>query len=158
MGLPARHLLVCFALCVIALVAYSNSFSTGFAMDSRALLLDDPRIREATPQNVGLILQHTYWWPTGEAGLYRPFTTLSYLFNYAILGNHDRSAGYHWINFLLHLGNVLLVYLLTLRLIGGRVRGSRSVVLAGPRSGTSPLAPRTSHLRSSPACGRCTPS
>jgi tetratricopeptide (TPR) repeat protein len=146
MGLPARHLLVCFALCVIALVAYSNSFSTGFAMDSRALLLDDPRIREATPQNVGLILQHTYWWPTGEAGLYRPFTTLSYLFNYAILGNHDRSAGYHWINFLLHLGNVLLVYLLTLRLIGSRVPGSRFEVRSAGWAEVGNLAASTSNL------------
>ena len=64
-----------------------------------------------------LIFQHTYWWPHGEAGLYRPVTTLSYLFNYAVLGNGDRQAGYHWLNFLLHAGNVVLVYLLVSRLI-----------------------------------------
>lgn len=61
--------------------------------------------------------RHTYWWPYGESGLYRPFTTLTCLFNYAILGNVDRPGGYHWINLFLHAGNVLLLYLLARRLI-----------------------------------------
>ncbi len=104
------------ALCVVTLLAYSNSFSSGFVLDNRGLLLD-PRIREATPENFALIFRHTYWWPTGEAGLYRPLTTLSYLFNYAVLGDRDQAAGYHTINLLLHLGNVLLAYALAHRLV-----------------------------------------
>ena len=112
-----RQWLVVLALCAVTLLAYSNSFSAGFAFDNKGLLLEDPRIREATPRNIGLILRHTYWWPYGESGLYRPITTLTYLFNYSILGNGDQPAGYHWINFLLHTGNVLLVYALALRLI-----------------------------------------
>jgi tetratricopeptide (TPR) repeat protein len=109
--------LVVLALCAVTLLAYSNSFSAGFAFDNKGLLLQDPRLREATPQNIGLILHQTYWWPHGESGLYRPITTLTYLFNYSILGNGDQPAGYHWINFLLHTGNVLLVYALALRLM-----------------------------------------
>src|SRR5579863_9644655 len=109
-----RHLLVGLALSLLTLLAYSNSFSSGFVLDNQGLLLD-PRIREATPENFALILRHTYWWPTGEAGLYRPFTTLSYLFNYAVLGDRDQAAGYHTINLLLHLGNVLLAYALAHR-------------------------------------------
>jgi hypothetical protein len=108
---------VMLALCAVTLLAYSNSFSAGFAFDNKGLLLQDPRIREATPQNIGLIFHRTYWWPYGESGLYRPITTLTYLFNYSILGNGDQPAGYHWINFLLHAGNVLLVYALALRLM-----------------------------------------
>src|SRR5271165_2575818 len=96
------HLLAGLGLVALALLAYSNSFGNGFPLDSQMLIQGDPRIREATSDNVGLILQHTYWWPNGEAGIYRPLTTFSYLFNYAILGNGDHSAGYHWINFLLH--------------------------------------------------------
>jgi tetratricopeptide (TPR) repeat protein len=111
-----RRLFAIAALCAVALLAYANSFSSGFVLDNRGLLLQDPRIRETTTENLNLILQHTYWWPYGESGLYRPFTTLTYLFNYAILGNADRAAGYHWINFLLHAGNVLLVYALARRL------------------------------------------
>jgi tetratricopeptide (TPR) repeat protein len=44
------------------------------------------------------------------------------MFNYAVLGNGERSTGYHWVNFLLHLCNVLLVYALSLRLMGTRGR------------------------------------
>ena len=112
-----RQWLVVLALCAVTLLAYSNSFSAGFTFDNQGLLLQDPRIREATAQNIGLILHRTYWWPYGESGLYRPITTLTYLFNYSILGNGDQPAGYHWINFLLHAGNVLLVYALALRLM-----------------------------------------
>jgi len=84
-------------------------------MDDRGLLVSDPRVHEASAGNIRLIVDHTYWWPSGETGLYRPFTTLSWLFNYAVLGNREQPAGYHWINFLLHAGNVLLVYALALR-------------------------------------------
>ena len=111
-----RYSLAALALCLLTLLAYSNSFTGELVLDNKVLLLD-PRLREDTPQNIALIFQHTYWWPTGEAGLYRPFTTLSYLFNYAILGEGEQLAGYHAINLLLHLCNVLLAYALALRLI-----------------------------------------
>jgi hypothetical protein len=101
-------------LCAITLLAYSNSFPAGFSLDSRGILLQD-RIHAATAENLQLILGHTYWWPYGESGLYRPVTTLTYLFNYAVLGNGDQPEGYHAINFLLHACNVLLVYLLARR-------------------------------------------
>ena len=39
-------------LCVLTLLAYSNSFSAGFAMDNRGLILEDTRIRAATTENV----------------------------------------------------------------------------------------------------------
>ena len=112
----ARHLLAILALGTLTALAFSNSYQAGFVLDNKGLLLD-PRIREFTPENIALILKHSYWWPTGEAGLYRPFTTLSYLFNYAVLGDGDQPSGYHSINLLLHLGNVLLAYALALRLV-----------------------------------------
>jgi tetratricopeptide (TPR) repeat protein len=112
-----RHVFAAAALCVITLLAYSNSFHGGFVMDSRPLILGDPRVHEATADNIQAIFDRTYWWPTNEAGLYRPLTTLSYLFNYAVLGNAEHSEGYHFINFLLHFINVLLVYALALRLL-----------------------------------------
>jgi tetratricopeptide (TPR) repeat protein len=110
------------ALGLLTLLAFSSSFSTGFALDNQMLLLGDARIRTANAANTALIIQHTYWWPNGESGLYRPLTTLSYLFNYSILGNGDRPAGYHWINFFLHTANVFLLFALVLRLMTGRVR------------------------------------
>ena len=116
-GTSRQNLLVAAALCALTLAAHSNCFTAGFVFDNKGLLLADPRIREASAENLGLIVQHTYWWPYGESGLYRPFATLSYLFNYAVLGNGEHPAGYHWINFLLHLGNVLLVYAIARRLL-----------------------------------------
>ena len=115
-----RQLLVGLGLCLLTLAVYSNSFGAGFAMDNRGLILQDARVRAATAENLDLIFGHTYWWPYGESGLFRPLTTLSYLFNYAILGNGEHPAGYHWINFLLHAANVLLVYALGLRLASRR--------------------------------------
>jgi tetratricopeptide (TPR) repeat protein len=110
-------LLSALALGLLTLLAFSNSFSTGFALDNH-LLLSDTRIQAATSSNIALIVGHTYWWPNGESGLYRPLTTLSYLLNYAILGNTNHPAGYHWINLSLHITNVLLLYALLVRLIG----------------------------------------
>ena len=107
------------ALLALTALAFSNSFSAGLALDDQVLITGDPRIGEASVHNIGLILQHTFWWPNGEAGIYRPLTTLSYLFNYSILGNSSQPAGYHWINFLLHAGNVFLVWALMRRLLGG---------------------------------------
>ena len=111
---PPRRVLAITGLCAVTLLAYSSSFQAGFSLDSRGILLQD-RIHAATAENLQLILEHTYWWPYGESGLYRPITTLTYLFNYAVLGNGDQPAGYHEINFLLHVSNVLLVYFLARR-------------------------------------------
>ena len=78
--------------------------------DNTTLILNDARVHSATVENLELILDHTYWWPYGESGLYRPVTTISYLFNYAVLGNRDNPIGYHCVNFILHLLNFLLVF------------------------------------------------
>src|SRR5215510_3983515 len=111
-----KELCVCLVLCGIALLAYSNSFHAGFTFDNR-ILLQERQIYTATLGNIGLILGHSYWWPTIETGLYRPFTILSFLFNYAVLGNGERPEGYHWVNFVLHAGNVLLAFVVALRLV-----------------------------------------
>ena len=116
------HLAAALGLCALTLAAYSNSFQGGFTLDSTRLIRLDRRVQQVSSENLEQILHHTYWWPYGESGLYRPLTTVSYLFNYAVLGNGENSFGYHGINFLLHLCNVLLVYALCLRLMRSRGR------------------------------------
>ncbi len=106
-----RRALLVSAVILFALFAYSNSFHAGFLLDNDPILLKDVRIQEATSAHVQRILTEEYW-PLGMSGLYRPLTTLSYLFNYAILGNGANPAGYHWLNFILHAVNIGLVYLL----------------------------------------------
>jgi protein O-mannosyl-transferase len=112
----SRHLLAAAALCILTLLAFANSFSAGFPLDNKGLILQDTRVHAATRENIDQILQHSYWYERGPSGLYRPLTTLSYLFNYAVLGDGENPAGYHWVNLLLHLLNVLLVYLVGLKL------------------------------------------
>lgn len=112
-----RYLAAAAVLSALTLAAFSNSFGAGFALDNH-MLVEDTRLQAATMENISLIFRHTYLWLNGESGLYRPLTSLSYLFNYAILGNANRPAGYHCINLLLHLVNVLLVFTLVRRLAG----------------------------------------
>ena len=114
------HAAIAAGLCVLVIAAYANAFSTGFVLDSQQLVLNDPRVHAATAENVGLIINRSYWWPYGESGLYRPLTTLSYLLNYAVLGSAERPAGYHWFNLVIHILNVWLVWSLARQITGQR--------------------------------------
>ena len=96
----------------MALLAYANSFRAGLIYDNHFIVTQDPRLRQVTAENVHLILTRDYWYKNSISSLYRPLTTLSYLFNYATLGSGDSPAGYHAINLALHAVNIALVYLL----------------------------------------------
>src|SRR5262249_29841447 len=112
------HFTIFAALAVVICLAWSNSFNGGLVLDNGYIIQKDARIHAATPANFDLILHRGYWPTAYDAGLYRPFTTLTYLFNYAILGDGENPAGYHVLNLLLHILNAFLVYVLALRLIG----------------------------------------
>jgi tetratricopeptide (TPR) repeat protein len=109
-----RHALLIAALWTAALAVYSNSFHAGLVFDSQRVILADPRIQADTPDNVHLIWTGDYYDGTGSSALYRPLTTLTYLWNYAVLGEGPDAAGYHAANFALHALNIALVYLLGL--------------------------------------------
>lgn len=106
-------------LCLVGLagLAYANSFTGGLVFDNRRALLEDPRIRAVTGENLWQILTQEYWWPRLGQELYRPLTTLSFLFNYAVLGNGAEPLGYHLVNYALHCLNVLLVFAVVARLL-----------------------------------------
>jgi Flp pilus assembly protein TadD len=103
--------------------AYSNSFDAGFVYDSESAILEDARVHEASLTNIHRILTESYWVDQPTTDLYRPATTLSYLFNYAALGNGTNPAGYHWVNLILHVANVSLVYILGILVFGEPVLG-----------------------------------
>ena len=103
---------------VLILIVYANSFSAGMVFDSAPIIQDDPRLRQLTFNNLEQIFTLNYWWPSQDTPLYRPLTTLSYLFNYTVLGNGENVAGYHAVNFLLHWTNAWLVLLIVRRLAG----------------------------------------
>ncbi len=112
-----KHLCLAASLLVVILCVYSNSFRAGFPLDNDPLILQDPRIHAVTSDNLSQIVNRPAWIMPPEKGLYRPLTTLTYLFNYAALGNADRPFGYHVINFLIHFANVLLSYGLALSVL-----------------------------------------
>lgn len=102
------HMAVVMTLGLAVLIVYSGSFLAEFAHDSRALVLDDVRIRSVSGENIRTI------WRTDA----RPLTTLSFLINYAVLGNGTNPPGYHLVNCLVHWANVTLAYFILLALTG----------------------------------------
>lgn len=106
-----------FALILLSLLAYSNSFTAGFTLDSRTLVLEDPRVHAITVSNLWSIFSRTYWDPSLDTTAYRPLVTLSWLANYAGLGNGTWPFGYHAVNFSLHAVNLVLLYLLGLTVL-----------------------------------------
>lgn len=102
------------SLLLLTLLPYANTFTdSGFFYDNQGVILEDSRIHSLTAENLRLIFTGEYWWNRGSgSGVYRPVTTLSYLFNYAVLGNGSDAAGYHVLNWLLHAGNAILVFFL----------------------------------------------
>ena len=127
---PSRPLLF-LLLGAVLLAAYANSFHAPLLLDNKVVIGTDPRIREFNGENLRLIFTKDYWFPHLPSDLYRPFTTLSYLINYAVLGNEGRPFGYHTVNFLLHWANAWLVFRLLLRLSAGlRVSFATAVIFA----------------------------
>ncbi len=98
-------------------MAYANSLTAGFPLDSLFAALQDARIQSASADHLKAIFTQDYWYPLFRSGLFRPVTTLTFLFNHAILGNGANPAGYHAINLILHVGNAWLVFAIAWRLL-----------------------------------------
>ncbi len=121
---------------MVVVLAYANSFAGGFVLDAKPLVLENPMLRAAGLSNVLFLLTRDYWQPTATGGVYRPITSLSYLVNYAVLGDAERPQGYHAVNLALHLGCVTLVYALVWHL----VRRVRPAWVAAAVFGLHPVA------------------
>jgi Flp pilus assembly protein TadD len=126
-----QHALRILVLWILISAAYSNSFQAGLVFDNTGVIGEDPRIREASAQNIHSIWTGGYWYVNSTSGLYRPLTTTSYLFNHAVLGNGIRPAGYHWFNLSVHAINVALVYALGALIFGNANSGAALAALWG---------------------------
>lgn len=109
---------LCFAALVV--VAFGSGLDSGMVLDNAFIVAGDPRTQHLTWSNLQLIFTQDYWYPRGVGGLYRPLTTLSYAFNYSVLGNGAAPLGYHLVNLALHLANVSLAFTLFERMRVGR--------------------------------------
>jgi tetratricopeptide (TPR) repeat protein len=114
----AAHLGVVALLGALVLFAFVNTLrNTEFALDNKFIILEDPRLRDTKRDNVKLVFTQDYWYPKAVSGLYRPLTTLSYMFNYAVLHSADKAASYHLLNLVLHWLNAVLIYFFVLVLM-----------------------------------------
>jgi tetratricopeptide (TPR) repeat protein len=102
-------------LLAVVLAVYWNAFGTGIVLDANQLVASDSRIRGLSFENLKVIFTTDYWWPSSTDRLYRPLSTISFLFNYAVLGNGPQPLGYHAMNILLHALNSWLVFALARR-------------------------------------------
>jgi dolichyl-phosphate-mannose--protein O-mannosyl transferase len=99
-----------------ALKLQINSFSlkNGFVnLDDPLLVTQNPHMQHASVANIGYVFTHL------DPELYIPLTFLSYQMETWILGN--AAWHYHLLNVLLHLGCIVLVYTLILRLTKKKV-------------------------------------
>lgn len=137
-GLPkltARYdVLLIGLLLLVTLLPYLNVFRGEFVTNTRMSLEADPRIHDLA--HVGDIFNKNFGYPLNTAdGLYRPLTTLTLLFNYAILGNGANPVGYHTVNWVLHALNTMLVFYLVTVVF----RSTRAGFAAGALFGCHPI-------------------
>ena len=84
---------------VITLLSYLPVLKAGFVWDDASYIQDNPLIHSITPGNI---------FSSYVMGNYHPFTMLALSIQYQLFSLNE--TGYHIINLLLHLANVVLVY------------------------------------------------
>src|SRR3989344_3639561 len=94
----------------LVLIIYGQSLAGRFVFDDRGIA-EHQELFTGLDQVVQ-VATHPYW--IVEAGLYRPVTLLSYLFNTVFLG--EGAFGFHLINLFLYFGICACIYLLVKRL------------------------------------------
>jgi tetratricopeptide (TPR) repeat protein len=95
-------------LVLLTVAVYGNSLFNGFVWDDEFIIVRDPAVRDLS-KAATLMLS-----PDVVKPYYRPLNRVSYLLDYQLFGMHP--TGFHAVNLLIHLSNVLLLYLLGLRL------------------------------------------
>ena len=114
-----RPVLLLLALLTIAV--YGNSLANGFVWDDEFIIVNDPAVRDLS-RATALMLS-----PDVVKPYYRPLNRASYRLDYQLFGM--RPAGFHAVNVVIHVLNVLLLYLLGLRLFSGAASAALAAAL-----------------------------
>jgi hypothetical protein len=96
----------------VTLAVYSATFFNGFVMDDEVIIVNNPQTLSLA--NVPEVLLA----PDLIKPYYRPLNRATYLFDYQVAGMNP--LWYHGVNILIHLGNVILLYLISVRLMRNR--------------------------------------
>lgn len=104
--------LLCLILVLLTIALYLKSLTLGFLIDDLDIVNTMTQEGRASPRTVLTAGEQVRHLPLPY---YRPVTNLSYLLDKHLWG--ERAFGFHLTNLLLHLGNTLLVFRLTLEVI-----------------------------------------
>lgn len=106
-------------LLLLSFFIYAPSLSGGFVIDDTPFIKNNPYIRDI--DHAGRFFTKGVWensaFEITNESLYRPMNLAPMMLNYALWG--DDPAGYHAFLLLLHLANILLVYVLIRKLVNG---------------------------------------
>jgi protein O-mannosyl-transferase len=114
-GKTLNHLLCTAILVMVCVAVYSNSLSNGFVFDDWVVIVKNKHIADLK-SSLPAFFSNSYFKIAGGEASYRPLTTLSYFLIHAFAGLNP--FYYHLGSVLLHAINVMLVYLLTVLLLG----------------------------------------
>lgn len=98
-------------LAFVAFFIYANALLNGFVWDDEEQVVNNTVIRDL--RNLPMVFTSSTFYAGGaglSGGFYRPLVTLSYFIDYKLWGLDP--LGYHFIQLLFHVANVLLVYFL----------------------------------------------
>ncbi|HEY8241336.1 MAG TPA: hypothetical protein VIH35_07815, partial [Kiritimatiellia bacterium] len=100
-------------LAAVVLLAYLPSLRNGFVWDDQYMVVDNPAIRSLT-HVADYFTDATTAASIDTFGFYRPLQVVVFALEYQLWGL--RAAGYHAVNLLLHMGAVLVLFGLLVRL------------------------------------------
>jgi len=107
------------AAALMAGLVYLNALSNPFVYDDRRVILENPAIRN--PSNVlALLLQDRF----------RPVVNVSYAIDYALSGTSP--VGYHISSVLLHMANVVMLFVVMLKLAGDAESRRMAALVSAP--------------------------
>lgn len=110
-----RHTTIWKALILLTaatLLVYAVSFFNGFVVDDEVIIVNNPQT--VSLRNIPDVL----FAPDLIKPYYRPLNRATYLFDYQLAGMNP--TWYHGVNIVIHLGNVVLLYLICLRFLANR--------------------------------------
>jgi hypothetical protein len=107
MGTATTQRLLLFLIVVVTVAVYTNSLDNSFHYDDIHSLVQNPHIRSLSNLPAFFYDSQTFsgW---GDRAMYRPLVLASYALNHATGGYQVR--GYHLVNLVVHLLNVILVF------------------------------------------------
>ena len=104
-----HHYLYVLVLVLVCASVYFNSLSNDFAYDDYSTIVENQYLKDLT-NYFSSFFNRSYFRIAGAEASYRPITTLSYFLIYATCQLNPFC--YHLASLLVHIGNVLLIYLL----------------------------------------------